>query len=109
MFKRYRLFNGYRILSGCPYCKGAVFIYTLESSGGVEEKVLKCFQCGRMFRYKDGHLVLWPYREYPHLEGRQVFRVQQEHVHKEKCLLSWSGKGDDLLNENQFVMVKVLC
>jgi len=92
VFERYRFFNGHRILSGCTYCEGAVFIYTLESSGGVEEKVLKCFQCGRMFKYKDGRLVLWPFREYPHLvesslrlEGRQVFRVQQRFAPREKC------------------------
>jgi hypothetical protein len=85
VFERYRFFNGHRILSGCTYCEGAVFIYTLGSSGGVEEKVLKCFQCGRMFKYKDGRLVLWPFREYPHLEGRQVFRVQQRFAPGEKC------------------------
>lgn len=79
MFEWYRFFNGHstRILSGCTYCEGAVFIDTLMWSGGVEGKELKCFQCGRTFKYKDGHLVLWPYREYPHLEGRQV--------PKEKC------------------------
>lgn len=68
MLERYRFFNGHRILSGCPYCERAVFIYTLGLSGGVEEKVLKCFQCGRMFRYEDGHLVPWFYKEHPHLE-----------------------------------------
>ena len=36
-------------------------------------------------RYEEGHLVLWLFREYPHLEGRQVFRVQQRFAPREKC------------------------
>ena len=73
MFSGYRISKRYRKLDGCTYCDGA--IYVSRSPG--EEKVIKCFHCGRMFKYEEGHLVLWPFREYPHLEGRQVFRVQQ--------------------------------
>lgn len=69
---RYRFINGHRILSGCTYCGGAVYICPLRSVKEKEE-VIKCFHCGRMFRYEDGHLVLWSFREYPHLEGRQLF------------------------------------
>ena len=87
MFMRYRFFNRHRILSGCTYCEGAVFIYTLRLLVEQEE-VFKCFHCGRMFRYEDGHLVLWPFRVNPHLEGPQVFRFQQKHDHKKRD--SWS-------------------
>lgn len=73
MFKWYRFSNGHKILSGCVYCDGAIYTYTLVSHFG-EQKVIKCFHCGRMFRYEKGSLVLWPFREYPHLEGRRVFR-----------------------------------
>jgi DNA-directed RNA polymerase subunit RPC12/RpoP len=30
-------------------------------------EVYKCFHCGRMYLNKNGHLRLWPYREYEHL------------------------------------------
>jgi hypothetical protein len=26
-----------------------------------------------MFHHEKGHLVLWPFREYPHFAGRQLF------------------------------------
>lgn len=61
----------FRVLSGCSYCRGAV----MASSEGITlqggEKVVKCFHCGRMFRSVNGELKLWPYREYPHLDGRK--------------------------------------
>lgn len=63
---RYRLFNGYRILSGCTYCEGALFIY--RSPGG-DEEVIKCFHCGRMFRHENCYLILSPFREYAHRKG----------------------------------------
>ncbi len=73
MFKWYRISNGRKILSGCMYCDGAIFIQ--NSVSHIEEReVIKCFHCGRMFKYEKGRLVLWPFRKYPHLEGREVYR-----------------------------------
>lgn len=72
MFTWYRFFNGHSILSACTYSGGAFYICTLRFVKEKEE-VIKCFHCGRMFRHENGHLVLWPFREYPHLEGRQLF------------------------------------
>lgn len=56
-----------------------MYICTLRT---VKEKkeVIKCFHSGRMFCYKNGHLILSPFREYPHLVGREVFRSQQRLV-----------------------------
>jgi uncharacterized protein with PIN domain len=70
-FIRYRYFRGYRILSGCLYCQGALFMQ--------EEKIkpditvfYKCFNCGRMYLRENSHIILWPYREYEHLKGKKV-------------------------------------
>jgi len=73
VFKWYRFFQGRKILNGCVYCDGAVYVHTLVSHLG-EQKILKCFHCGRMFRYEEGRLILWPFRRYPHLEEDRVFR-----------------------------------
>jgi hypothetical protein len=75
-FKRYRLVNGHRILSGCPYCQGALFDgHQPLGSDGLQ--VYKCFHCARMYRLEDGHLVLWPFREYPHLKGRHLLAASR--------------------------------
>jgi len=66
VFKRYRFVNGHRALSGCLYCQGAIFP-GYEPLGPNGMKVYKCFQCGRMYLNNNGHLKLWPYREYEHL------------------------------------------
>ena len=75
MFEWYRFFQGRKILSGCVYCDGAIYIHTSVSHFG-EEEVIKCFHCGRMFRYEKGRLILWPFREYPHLEKYEAFKDQ---------------------------------
>lgn len=64
-FRRYKIFKGFRILSGCLYCEGALFWRTEYSPDN--KGVYVCLHCGRKYLSLNGHIRLWPYREYEHL------------------------------------------
>jgi len=78
IFKRYRIVNGHRILSGCLYCQGALF-GGHKPLGAEGLEVYKCFQCGRMYiSTKNGYIRLWPYRNYEHLSSQSANRSQPQ-------------------------------
>ena len=77
LFKRYKLVNGFRVITGCAYCEGAVFRDWTECEDSVPSNpiLFKCFHCGRLFQVSDGALKLWPHREYDHLSRTRVLRL----------------------------------
>ncbi len=54
-------YNGYRVISNCPQCAGAVFPYSSWVLFDSEKKKLyQCFHCGRLYiKNTEGAFELW--------------------------------------------------